>query len=124
MATASVFASSSGGHRGAVLIKRVWSQSTAMTAGAMRRWLAVVLAIGQIVSSAVVFGFGLGNLGGGGTSEATITPAGYAFAIWSIPILGCLTWAVFTVRRTIGDQVAYRSVAWPLNLAMAGFSWL
>lgn len=109
------------GHSGAVTVSAVDARVTSH-GDLLRAVVLIVLALGQVVSSAVVFGGGLGNLSSDG-SDPMITPAAYAFVIWTVPIVSCLVYAGVAWRHR--GEASYRAVGWPLAATMAGFSlWL
>ena len=88
-----------------------------------QRWVVLALAVGQVVSAAAVFT--TSNTLRTNTADATITPPGYAFSIWLIPIVGCLAYSIQNLRANRASGQQYRAIGWPLAGTMAGFSvWL
>jgi hypothetical protein len=83
----------------------------------VKRWIVLLLAIGQIVASA----FG-GFQGQGTFSTPIITPAGYAFSIWGVITLGCLLYGVYQLLPGQRKEKLYDRLALPLIFVFSGFS--
>jgi hypothetical protein len=102
------------------------TSGAAIGSGRWPRVALVVLAVGQLVSSA------LSNLFGGSFTtsdrpgEPAIVPAGWTFSIWGVITLLSVAWAVWLERASPrgSDDPASRLVG-PLLVVFAGFSvWL
>ncbi|MGY1689045.1 hypothetical protein [Geodermatophilus sp. SYSU D01105] len=79
---------------------------------------AAVAQIGGSPLGTVVAGRSVGEV-----SDATrslITPAGYAFTIWSLVFAGALAWAVYQALPGQRDRPVHRRTGWPLAAAFAG----
>jgi hypothetical protein len=101
---------------------------TSGAAGADRwpRVVLVVLAVGQLVSSALSDLFGGAFTTSDRPGEPAIVPPGWTFSIWGVIILLSIGWAVWADRTLPrpGADPASRLVA-PLLVVFAGFSvWL
>lgn len=100
---------------------------TAVRSVGPARVLALVLAVGQLVSPLFLF-IGNAALQTDGSGEPPIVPAGYTFAIWA---LICILGAAHAVWQLSGrgiddaDARLREELAWPLAGVYAGFSlWL
>ena len=63
----------------------------------LRRWLNLLLAIGQIAVTVASFAFGMSfdDAAGPPSADPPIVPAGYAFIIWSVIYAGCLAYGIY-----------------------------
>jgi hypothetical protein len=83
-----------------------------------------VLALGQVISP-VVFAATGNDLAAGESAQLPITPAGYAFAIWTLIQLLSLGYAAWAALTTEDGADLRRRLAAPLAVVFAGFTlWL
>ncbi len=84
----------------------------------------VVLALGQVVSP-VVFSLTGNDLAEGDSARLAITPAGYAFVIWSLIQALALGYAAWSALTPADGTDLRRRLAAPLAVVFAGFTlWL
>lgn len=87
------------------------------------RHLVVVGAVGQLVSAELLTAFG--SFQSERSTATTITPPGYAFAIWGLICLLCLVFAFLQSRPRPPDEATLDGLAPPLVAVFALFSlWL
>jgi hypothetical protein len=83
-----------------------------------------VLALGQVISP-VVFAATGNDLAAGESAQLPITPAGYAFTIWTLIQLLSLGYAAWAALTTEEGADLRRRLAAPLAVVFAGFTlWL
>ncbi|MDX1933471.1 MAG: hypothetical protein SFU56_12750 [Capsulimonadales bacterium] len=86
---------------------------------------AVFLAIGQVVSPALVTSLSGRQIGDTPGLEPLTTPAGYAFIIWSPIVLGSLAFAVYQALPAQTDRSFYPVIRRPAIVVFTGFTlWL
>jgi len=85
----------------------------------MKRYIVLILALGQIVTSA--FG-GFQGKEGGAFNSAIVTPAGYAFSIWGIITLGCIAYAIYQLLPGQRKNKLYDELVTPSSIVFLGFS--
>jgi len=100
------------------------SLSRPTAASRIVRYSAVVLAVGQAVSTLVFDRFATAPLASG-EEYSPIVPPEPMFAIWGIIITASIVWSIVAARpSTLGDETR-DALSGPLVLAFAGFSlWL
>ncbi|MBI5340661.1 MAG: hypothetical protein HZB45_23510 [Mycolicibacterium rufum] len=92
----------------------------------VRPWrrVLVVLAVSQLIAPLVVSALAGDFLRSGATNEALITPAGYAFALWSVITLLCAATALAVWRFGLGSSWE-TSLLIDASVVFVGFSvWL
>ena len=89
-----------------------------------QRWVAMLLALGQLATPLVTTRLFGDFLSSGATNEAVITPAGYAFSIWGLITLLCAITCAAVLRVGLGAPWENRVLV-EASVAFAGFSaWL
>jgi hypothetical protein len=81
----------------------------------------VVAAVAQVVGSplgSALSGRSVGDVSDG--DRSLVTPAGWAFSIWSLIFAGALAWAVYQALPGQRDREVHRRTGWPLAAAFAG----
>lgn len=90
-----------------------------------RRVLLLVLAVGQLASTALTSLFGGAFTTADRAGEPPIVPAGWTFSIWSLVIALCLAYAVWALPDGRPDPTLRDRLATPLAVVFTGFSvWL
>ena len=82
-------------------------------------WLAVFLAVAQVVAPVVPFS-GFGASPNESTTDLLITPAGYTFSIWSLIYLLSIVFAIAVVRKGATGTDDPRRLLIDLEVAFAG----
>ncbi|MDS1112961.1 MFS transporter [Gordonia westfalica] len=82
-------------------------------------WLAVILAVAQVVAPVVPFS-GIGASPNESTTDLLITPAGWTFSIWSLIYLLSLVFALAVVWKGSTGTADQRRLLIDLEIAFAG----
>jgi hypothetical protein len=95
------------------------SRSRALTP---EQLLVLLLAIGQVVSPALITALTGRSVGDSSGPEPLTTPAGYTFIIWAPITLGSLAFAVYQALPTQSNRGFYPAIRRPAMLVFAGFT--
>jgi hypothetical protein len=92
-----------------------------MTTGSLRTALNLVLPLLQPLAGALapLFGIGMTMAEMSAGSETPVTPASYAFIIWSLLFALSIAWGIWQALPANRDSIPARRLGWPLAGAFA-----
>ncbi len=98
--------------------------SQSVSSASRWRWVALLLALSQLVTPSLISRVYGNFLSTGATNDPVITPAGYAFSIWAVITLLCAITCAAVVRVGLGAPWERRMLV-DASVVFVGFtSWL